>query len=195
MSAAAQDKAALRREILAQRAALTSEQAARNSLAVTALVRGIPRWRSAAEVLAYWPAKNELDTRPLIAELWGRGARVLLPRCRPDQPGVADLAGVACEADLVVGAFSIMEPGPACAVTSEAAPDVVLVPGVAFDRQGRRLGFGGGYYDRLLALPNLARALKIGLAHGFQVLDALPSESWDLPVDGLCTEEGLLWFV
>jgi 5-formyltetrahydrofolate cyclo-ligase len=195
MSDMAQRKAALRKEMLALRAALAPERAAQNSLAVTGLVRDIPRWRSAAEVLAYWPAKNELDTRPLIAGLWGRGARVLLPRCRPDQPGIADLAGVSCEADLAPGAFSIMEPGPACAVTADAAPDVILVPGLAFDRQGRRLGFGGGYYDRLLALPNLARALKIGLAHGFQVRDELPAESWDLPVDAVCSEEGLLWFV
>ena len=69
MSGTAQDKAALRREILALRAALPPEQAAKNGLAVTALVRGIPRWRSASEVLAYWPAKNELDTRPLIASV------------------------------------------------------------------------------------------------------------------------------
>lgn len=193
MSDIARHKASLRKEMLALRAALTPEQAASNGLAVTGLVRGIPRWRSAAEVLAYWPAKNEMDTRPLIAELWGRGARVLLPRCRPDQPGIADLAGVSCEADLVPGAFSIMEPGPACAVTSEASPDVILVPGVAFDRQGRRLGFGGGYYDRLLTLPNLSRALKIGLAHGFQVVGEVPGEAWDLPVDAVCSEEGVLW--
>lgn len=188
------DKKALRADLLARRAALYPGEMVKASLTVARLVREIPRWRSAAEVLAYWPTRNELDTRPLIAGLWGRGARVLLPRCRRDEPGLADVACVLGESDLVSGAFSIMEPGPGCAVITTAAPDVILVPGVGFDRAGFRLGFGGGYYDRLLARPDMGKALKIGLAYGFQVLEALPREPWDLPVDAVCSEDGTLWF-
>lgn len=188
------DKKALRADLLARRAALYPGEMVRASLAVARRVREIPRWRSAAEVLAYWPTRNELDTRPLIAGLWGRGARVLLPRCRRGEPGLADVACVTGENDLVSGAYSIMEPGPDCAVADQAAPDIVLVPGVGFDCRGFRLGFGGGYYDRLLARQDLAKALKIGLAYGFQVVEELPREPWDLPVDVLCSEDGTLWF-
>ena len=62
------------------------------------------------------------------------------------------------------------------------------MPGVTFDTKGGRLGFGGGYYDRLLALPMAASALTIGLAYAFQVVPRLPAESWDKPVDILVTE-------
>jgi len=188
------DKAALRREMLARRAALAGAEVIRASLAVAARVRELRRWRDAVEILAYWPTKNEIDTRPLVAESWGRGVRVLLPRCRRGEAGVADLACVTREADLAPGAFSLLEPGPACALASDAAPDLVLVPGLAFDREGRRLGFGGGYYDRILARPALAGALVVGLAHGFQLQPELPADPWDRPVDVLCTDEETLWF-
>lgn len=188
------DKAALRREMLARRAALDGAEVARASLAAAARVRELDRWSAAAEVLAYWPTKNEIDTRPLVAELWGRGARVLLPRCRQGEPGLADLACVVCEADLVPGAFSLLEPGPGCALASDAAPDLVLVPGLAFDRKGRRLGFGGGYYDRILARPGMDGALVVGLAHAFQLLPELPADPWDRPVDVLCADGETLWF-
>lgn len=188
------DKTVLRREMLALRAALDGAEVARASLAVAARVRELVRWRGAAEVLAYWPTKNEIDTRPLVAELWARGARVLLPRCRRGEPGLADLACVAREADLAPGAFSLLEPGPACPLALDAAPDVVLVPGVAFDRLGRRLGFGGGYYDRILARPGMDGALVVGLAHAFQLLPELPADPWDRPVDVLCADGETLWF-
>lgn len=72
-------------------------------------------------------------------------------------------------------------------------PDLIVVPGVAFDRHGYRLGMGGGYYDRLFARPEYTRSTRIGLAFGFQLVDFLPGEDWDLPIHALSTERGLLW--
>ena len=70
------------------------------------------------------------------------------------------------------------------------APDLLLVPALAFDREGFRLGRGGGYYDRFLAA---SRGLTIGLAYAPFVLDRLPRQAHDLPVDAICTQEDLMW--
>uniref|UniRef100_B8DIG1 5-formyltetrahydrofolate cyclo-ligase n=1 Tax=Nitratidesulfovibrio vulgaris (strain DSM 19637 / Miyazaki F) TaxID=883 RepID=B8DIG1_NITV9 len=109
------------------------------------------------------------------------------------------LAPCACAADLKPGRYGIAEPDPArCPaidmdVAPDFAPDLAVIPGVAFDRQGNRLGHGAGYYDRFLAHPAMARTSLVGLAYAFQIVPALPVAPWDRPVHALCTEEGLTW--
>lgn len=185
-------KKALRNELLTRREALASEEVARASRLVAGQVRTLPRWRSALKVLLYWPVRGEIDTRIFLAELWGREAEVWLPRCVHGQPGSMELACLTCEDDLVPGVYTIPEPGPSCRVIKDRVPDVALVPGLGFDRLGFRLGYGGGYYDRLLADPAWEDCLTIGLAHGFQVLDPLVPDPWDKPVKLVATPEELL---
>ena len=84
-------------------------------------------------------------------------------------------------------------PEGAAQVLPPLCPDVLILPGVAFDRQGLRLGFGGGYYDRVLGHPLLAASLRVGMAFSWQVIKALPQQLWDCHVNALCTEEGVLW--
>lgn len=185
-------KAVLRRKILARRTGLDAETVRRASLSITDIIRKLPEWKNVRQALLYWPVRGEVDTRPLMADLWQRGIEVLLPRCREGQPGVMDLACVSCETDLRPGMFSIMEPYEAkCPAMREFEPDVALIPGVAFAADGFRLGFGGGYYDRLLSEPGLARTLTIGLCYAFQQVDELPVEKWDQPVRAICTENNL----
>lgn len=190
-------KKELRQELLLQRTSLTNGEAAAMSLAVAERLRSLGRWRNARVVLAYWPVRNEVDTRPLITELWQRGALVLLPRCRAGEPGRMDFGCVACADELAPGPHSILEPGPGCRIVEgadpELLPDLALVPGVGFDRRGYRIGFGGGYYDRVLGSPLLARALNVGLCYGFQVVDRVPNEEFDRPVEALCTDREWIW--
>jgi 5-formyltetrahydrofolate cyclo-ligase len=189
----AADKAALRQRLGALRRALTPEDIQASSAAVLARLRELPEWAAAREVLFYWPLAGEVDVRPLLAELTGRGVRALLPRCRPGEPGCMDVARVACEGDLLPLSHGIMEPDPAtCPAEDSPCPDLILTPGLAFDRQGRRLGFGGGYYDRFLARPGCAPCLSIGLAHDFQLVDELPAESWDRRMDLVVTGREVL---
>jgi 5-formyltetrahydrofolate cyclo-ligase len=68
---------------------------------------------------------------------------------------------------------------------------MALIPGVCFDRRGYRLGFGGGYYDRLLATDGMKRPLILGIGYAFQLVESLPVQPWDMPVDIVCTEEEL----
>ena len=87
----------------------------------------------------------------------------------------------------VPGPYGIREPAATLPVVAPRDLDVMLVPGVAFDPRGNRLGYGGGYYDRVLAARP---CLTIGIAWTFQVVDAVPMEPWDQPVDALLTESG-----
>ena len=186
------DKSALRTKLLEERQALAPEQVRAASERIIERIRALPEWKNAAEALIYWPVRNEVDLRPLVAELWQRGACVMLPRCRPERNGEMDLACAACEADLAPGPFSIMEPDAGkCPPVQQCAPDIALIPGVGFDRKGHRLGFGGGYYDRLLCTEQMRKTLKIGIGYGFQLIDSIPVQPWDKPMNRICTDTEL----
>lgn len=185
-------KEALRADLLERRIGLPAGEVARASRLVALQVRRLARWRSASRVLLYWPVRGEIDTRTLMAELWSREAEVWLPRCAPGRTGSMELARLTGEDELVPGAYAIPEPGPECRLVQGATPDVALIPGVGFDRHGFRIGYGGGYYDRLLADPAWDSCLTVGLAHAFQVTDDLPRDPWDRPVDLVATPEELL---
>ncbi len=208
------DKAGLRRDMLARRRALTPEQSRLAGQAVRERLAAFEPLRAAREVLVYLAFGGEVETRDVVADLLERGVRVLAPRCRPGQAGQLDLACLTCLEDLVPGAYGIPEPDPArCPTLGPAAghaapgvapgvapsvapivaPDLALIPAVAFDRRGGRLGFGQGYYDRLLAGPGFRDTLLVGLAHPFQLLDLLPQDSWDRPVHAVVTPQELIW--
>lgn len=204
----AEARQALRRAMLARRAALPPEEAARLGHAAQDALLASPAWQAARQVLLYVAVRNETATARLLDAAWADGKQVLLPRCvtsAPQEDAAANcdnemcLAPCACAADLKPGRYGISEPDPArCpAIDMDAAtnfaPGLAIIPGVAFDRQGNRLGHGAGYYDRFLAHPAMARTALVGLAYAFQIVPALPVAPWDRPVHALCTEEGLTW--
>ncbi len=137
-------------------------------------------------VAAFWPMPGELDLRPLIETLHARGHAVVLPHTPPRgqtlvfrhwYPGVA----------MVAEPFGTLRPDSAAMV-----PSYLLVPLVAFDRAGHRLGYGGGYYDRTLATLPQARA--IGCAFAAQELDEVPVGEYDAPLHAIATETGVTFF-
>jgi 5-formyltetrahydrofolate cyclo-ligase len=151
-----------------------------------------PAWRQSATVLLYRAVRGEADTRLLARDAWDSGKRVFLPRCRPGLKGQMDMLACAGPHELVLSAQGIPEP-PASAPALEEQPDgpvLIVTPGLGFDRHGHRLGYGGGYYDRLLATCS---GVSVGLAFRCQIVDNLPHDPWDIPVNALCTEEELLW--
>jgi 5-formyltetrahydrofolate cyclo-ligase len=151
-----------------------------------------PEWRRSAVVLLYWAIRGEADTRLLARDAWNSGRRVFLPRCRPGLRGQMDMLACSGPGELVPSSRGIPEP-PASAPALEAKPDgpvLIVTPGLGFDRHGNRLGYGEGYYDRLLAA---GLGTSVGLAFRFQIVDRLPHDSRDVPVNALCTEEELLW--
>ena len=129
-------------------------------------------------VMAYWPLPDEVDIRPLIAQLVAEGRTVLLPKVLDDEQ--MELRRYSSEADLVEGAFHIMEPVGE-SFTDNDKIDVVLVPGMAFDAAGHRLGRGRGYYDRFLTTHS--HLYKIGVCFPFQRVAEVPTEEHDISVD------------
>lgn len=135
-------------------------------------------------VLAYAALPAEIDPLPGVSALRRRGAKVAYPRI--ESAGVLGVHLVDHELDLVAGPFGLAQPREAAPLAHLFLIDVVIVPGVAFDACGARLGYGGGYYDRLL--PQLRPdCLRIGLAFDQQILPDVPAEEHDAKVDLIVT--------
>lgn len=144
----------------------------------------------ARTVIGYAAFGAEVDIDALLAHLAARGRGVFLPFVDGDDLGIARVSDL--EGDLAPGYRGVREPK---AIGRRAARpervDVALVPGVAFDRSGGRLGYGGGHFDRLLARLR-PQAAVVGVAYGVQVVKAVPRGSHDRGVDLLVTEAGIL---
>lgn len=178
-------KRSLREATLRSRDRLSATQREQASRAAVARLRGLPVVREAGSVLTYAATPRELDPGGLLEHLRERGARTLLPRVRGEE---LELVGAAGVSDLALSPLGIREP-EGRAVDPQVV-EVALVPGVAFDPRGGRLGRGGGHYDRLLArLP--AGAVTIGLCFSCQLVPHVPRESHDIDVDLVVTERAV----
>lgn len=143
---------------------------------------------SANRIFAYLAFGKEPDTRPILRELVSWGKSVLCPANTRDADPLHCLHILTPENPLLnspPAQYSM--PLDACQFTDISGVDVFLVPGLAWDLEGHRIGFGGGYFDKLLAGGPPA-ALKVGLAFEFQLIDHVPRREWDIPVDLLITD-------
>lgn len=194
-----QNKTAIRKHILSIRKGLSPQALQANAKAITAHILAQAQWQAAHRVLLYMPIANEVDTTALVQEAWATGKQVLLPRCDAHEKGVMHVALCRSMNELRRGAYGILEPDPVLCPSliipnhdQSLRPDLALIPAVAFDPQGNRLGYGGGYYDRFLAHEAMTKTQLIGLAHRAQIVPALPSEPWDRPMHAVCTEQGFM---
>ena len=173
----AAEKAALRRRLLASRARLSPDQRAAAARALRDAVLELPQVQMAGTIAAYYSLTSEPDTHGLVYALWKRGGYVLLPLLRPD----ADLDWASYEGpdSLRPGPRGLAEPGePPRGMDAVARADLVLVPALAVDRGGVRLGRGGGSYDR--ALARVAPGIPtIALLYDGELLDEVPADDHD----------------
>ena len=177
-------KAALRREITAQIKAISPEQRADASRQACLLLEKQPIWERAKTIFFYAPLPEELDIWPLLRDSVAAGKTVSLPRF--DE---ATQRYVACQVedlarDLGDGQFGIREPEGHCVAVPPNRLDLILVPGVAFDLHGRRLGRGKGFYDQLLAS---VRGTTCGVAFDEQIVEAVPVEPHDVHLNCILT--------
>ena len=170
----------LRRTLRDKRAALPEGLVRAMSADVCAAVAALPAFARAKTVALYAPVRGEIDPTQLRQLLHDRGATVAYPRVVSTVPPLLAFCAVAPGETLAGGRFEIPEPRAAAAIAGDDL-DLIFVPGIAFARDGLRLGFGHGYYDRALAAA--PRALRIGLCHDFQLVDRLPSRIGDEPAD------------
>ena len=183
-------KERIRKRVLAVRIGLDRGQVEVSGQAILERVLGLEAYRRAKLVHTYVSSKeNEVDTRALICTCLAQGKRVAVPVV---MPGTKTLAHALIDGldQLVVGPWGLAQPDPATAtwLPAEARIDLVVVPGLAFDRRGQRIGWGGGYYDRFLAQ---VQTVKVGLCYDALVLDCIPGEPHDVPVDLVVAETAI----
>ena len=169
------DKKILRNKVRQLKSLCTSTQLAQMSIYAIKKLKLNTHFQTARTICLYNSLPDEVDTAMLLAKALLMGKRVLLPKVVGDELELR----IHTPGSLLSGAYGIMEPtGELFPVESYHEIDLAIIPGVAFDRLGARLGRGKGYYDRLLSqMPN---AYKIGICFPFQLLERLPSEPHDV---------------
>jgi 5-formyltetrahydrofolate cyclo-ligase len=184
-------KRLLRRDMRARREALAERDVRERSAAACA--RLLARAELAADrvagraVAGYLAVRGELDPSAALAGLRARGARVALPRVTAMAPRLV-FHSVVPGTLLRAGAFGIPEPAPDAPEVALTDLALLIVPGIAFDSAGRRVGFGGGYYDGVIDDARAAGAIAIGLAYDFQIVDDCPAGPADVGVDAIVTD-------
>jgi 5-formyltetrahydrofolate cyclo-ligase len=181
-------KQTLRRQLLQQRQALAPAVWQMHNDRICHHLANCPQFLSARTILAYQSCRQEPNLDYLFTATdkhWG------LPRCvgkdlvwhcwQPSEP-------------LVIGEYGILEPSSELPLLAASDVDLMLIPAVAIDGDGYRLGYGGGYYDRLRADPQWRKIPTIGIVFDFARVESLPIEPWDLPLAAVCTELGCDWY-
>jgi len=183
----AEERTALRTNILATRNSLPAEERQRKSRVITERLLALPEFGASRSVFTYVSFRSEVETLSLIAHCLQKGVTVSVPLTLPAEHRLLAHAITDMNQDLGPGYCGIPEPRTTLPLVDPASIEVVVVPGSVFDAKGGRLGYGGGYYDRFLhnAAP---QALRIGLAFDLQVVAAVPLESHDQQLDYLITE-------
>ncbi len=179
-------KAALRKRMRAVRDAITPEVAAAAAPLAAERVLSTALANAPAMVGLYAAVRSELGTQPLIETLLGRNTPVAFPRVVRGQRRMVFHRVTSLE-DLHSGYAGILEPAESAPVVSVEHIDLFIVPGIAFDARGNRLGWGRGHYD--VTLADHSHAKRVGFAFQCQVIDAVPSTSNDLPMDLVVTEQ------
>ncbi len=188
-----QSKKNLRRVFLKKRKSLSPLEQQERSSDIIKSLQSLPDFSPGKKILAYMSIQGEVNLRPLLDILWEQKADVFLPRCVPQTKGIMEVACVRGMNDLSFGTYGILEPHPEkCPAVASFSPDIVLVPGLAFDTEGYRLGFGHGFYDRFFETCQQSAKLY-GIAYCFQVVCSLPHDPWDIPLHSIVTEKDIIW--
>ena len=176
-------KLALRKQLRAVRAALPESACESRSKEIAHRVLQLPELRDAKTVLAFASIRNEVQTEPIIEALHRANKRVALPRV-VDERLVLHL--IAPDTELIEGAFSVPEPPTDAPIIEPADLEFAMVPALAVDPRGYRIGYGGGYYDKLL--PSLPDACTCAIAYDFQLIPEVPELPFDATVDVIVTD-------
>lgn len=182
----AKQKIQLRKECRAIRKGLGEEKRAQASLAICERLASWTMFTQSETVLTYMPIKSEVDLTPLLERFPQK--RWVLPRILPEENHCMEFHRYDA-ARLVQHPFGMMEPAPDAPILAAEAIELTLVPGLAYDRRGYRLGYGGGYYDRFLTR---FRGVSAGIVFYDLWLDSIPHGGYDVPVQWIVTEQDVV---
>jgi 5-formyltetrahydrofolate cyclo-ligase len=184
------EKARIRQDGLAACREIAVDGAKRNSERVAEHVISSPELEQARSIGMYAATEWEIGTRLIFEASRREGKCCVFPRCLSGNR--LDFARVDQYEQLAPGRFGILEPEKELEAIALSPGDLVLVPGVVFDRQGGRLGRGGGYYDRTFPVGDSSGPLLMALAHSVQLIDAVPVGANDRRMDAVATESGIV---
>lgn len=176
------DKVSLRSYILQNRKAMTPAMVVQKSKIITDVIKNLNEYREAECIYAYISTCNEVDLRCLIEDAWTKNKRVATPKVLGKNMSFFYINSYE---DLVEGRFGILEPADNMQQATEK-DSLMLIPGIAYDKCGNRIGYGGGFYDRYLAEDN--RHYKIAPAYELQLVDMIMVEEHDIRADKIISE-------
>lgn len=181
-------KREIRRKMLALRRALSDDEAVKKAESLTSWILTLPEYKKAKRIMAFLAMKGESNLDGLIARALSDGKEVYVPVCRPERQMEA---GRLLDMDhFVRGPLGLRDLPKGYETVSPEKLDLVLVPGVACDREGNRLGMGAGYYDRYLVHVPFEK--RIAALWDFQVAEAIPSEPFDERMAKIVTDKGII---
>lgn len=183
------EKKLLRKEMKSRLSALPPDGLRREGEAAARLLRETRLWQSRPVLLLFLSAPLEIDTAPLLEAAAADRKRIFLPKVEGEDITFYQVTDI--QEQWESGAFGIQEPAATEGRKSHGAgdtPALIIVPGVAFDERGNRMGHGKGYYDRFFAkIAGSADYCYVGYCADIQVVSPIPTEPWDQPMDALCT--------
>ena len=184
-------KKLIRERMHKQRNSLSFEEVREKSKKIKDTLFSLSYIKESNKIMTYVSFKNEVSTIDIINELLKMGKEIIVPICDTKDYTLIPSRILSMD-ELSVSYFGIMEPKePFIRPVDPKDIDVILVPGLAFDRNRNRLGHGKGFYDRFLRSVK-DDAIKIALAYDFQILDSIPAEDWDIPMDLIITNKGIV---
>ncbi len=179
------DKKIFRKSALSRRNEIPSDVRMEKSAKICKRFLNLPQYRTASAIHLFVPFGTEIDTREIIETAWLDGKTCVFPFTDRKNDRLLHRSAAGWD-QFISGYAGILEPSGNCPTFSVEKLDIVIVPGMAFDRDGFRMGYGGGYYDRFL--PH-SKALRVAPAFSEQLVEQVPRETHDLPVSLILTEE------
>jgi 5-formyltetrahydrofolate cyclo-ligase len=191
-----QNKIQVRHDINEKRIAVSDRERNKAAQSATTLLMQTALFSSAQHIACYLARTEEFDCTPMIQSIWAAQKNCYLPVLSSTHEHYLEFAAYHANDVLQLNKYRILEPDQTVRIAAEKI-DLVLLPLLAFDLSGNRLGAGGGYYDRTFAFlkdKSIKSPVLMGLAYEFQLIHELPHDEWDVPLSGIVTEQQIRYF-
>ena len=186
------DKKVIRKKMLEERAKISSNDILEKSSAIKDTLFSLSQYKESNFIFSFISFKDEVNTHEIIKDSIAIGKKVGVPISVPKTKELLVSEIIDFDKELELSYYDILAPKDEyIRIVSPKVVDLVLVPGVAFDKRGYRVGYGGGYYDRFFNKLEKG-VIKIGLCYEMQILPEVPTDIYDIPIDYIITEKGLI---
>ena len=183
----------LRKNILIERKNMRIEDVTDFSNKIIDTIKELPEFKNSKNIMLYLSFNNEVNTYPLVKWCLDNDKTVIAPYCVQRSKEIVPYKITNLSNDLIKSTFGVMEPNHNLLEKVNIEDiDLILVPGVAFDEHCNRIGFGAGYYDRFLCKKS-KNTPAIGMAYNYQIIDKVPTDEYDVPLDFIITEKRVIF--